>query len=158
MADKRAITARATLRKPVGLVTVQLPNILLLLKVVANVVAHRPLVRRFPRRVVPVVRAILVFAVRLGTAGPRVEDLVGTGDVLRDDEAGVEVAAAEGVFVVVGVGVKGHSHAGLARDDAPVVHEPLKWQVKVVKDRIGVEVDTDVVLLEDLSDDWRFPP
>jgi hypothetical protein len=52
---------------------------------------------------------------------------------------------------VLGVWVVGESHGVVLGVDAPVVHQPLHGEIQLVKEGVGVDEDTDVMLLKDLG-------
>lgn len=92
-----------------------------------------------------------------GAVVPGVEDLVGAGAVLGDDEARVPVDAALVVLVGLGVGVLGHGERRLGRD-APEAEQPLKGHLRLGKVGVAVEEDDKVVRLERLADHGHLDP
>lgn len=156
VADEAALTLGIAVREAVGVGAGQLADVVGV--VVADKGAEAALVGRAAGRVGAELDALGVLAVLLGTAGPGVHDLVRLGVVLRDDEARVEHQLAKLVLVVLAVGVDGEGERVVAGVEVPVVEQPLKGQVEVLEDGVGVEVQARLVVLEDGGDDGGLFP
>lgn len=155
--NELALAARVTLREAVGLCARKGDDIGGGV-VVANVGTEATLVSWLAGTVGAEVNAVRVLAARLRALLPGIEDLVCLLVVLQNDETGVEVNATELVLVVGVLGVEGQSEGVGGGVKTPVVHEPLKGDVKVVNDGIGVHENAGVVVLEDLTNDGRLGP
>ncbi|KAI6752411.1 hypothetical protein HG530_013780 [Fusarium avenaceum] len=118
---------------------------------VADECAETALVGWLPALTVAELGATGELAAFVGAVVPLLEDLVDLLLVLHDHEAGVEEQVAPTVAVVLGVGVVGEGHGVVLGVDAPVVHKPLHGEIQLVEEGVGVDEDTDIMLLKDLG-------
>lgn len=98
------------------------------------------------------------FAAIVGTVIPLLEDLVCLVLVLHDHETSVQEQVSSSVAVMLGVGIVGEGEGVVLGRNAPVVHEPLEGKVETVEESVGVDEDTDVVLLQNLREDGGLLP
>lgn len=154
--DERPDALRPVLKEPIGLGTRQLTNRILVL--VPDVVAEATLVRGVIGLLDAPFGAVGELATVIGACGPVVHHVEGNLVALGDDEARVIVEPALLVVVVLQIRVLGQRNQIFLLVDAPVVEQPLKREVEVMKDRIRVDVDARRVLLEDTAEDGGFLP
>lgn len=156
MLDELSVAARSTLGETVGLSAGKILDVLGV--IVADVGTEATLVGGLSGAVLSELDTVRVLATLVGAVLPLLEDFKGLLVVLENDEASVEVDLVELVHVVLVVRIVGKGERVGIGVELPVVHEPLKGQVEVVEDGIGVKEDAGLVLLEDLGQNRGLLP
>ena len=156
MLNELSVAARLGLGETVGFGARKILDVLGV--VVSDVGTETTLVGRLSGAVLSELDTVGVLATLVGAVLPLLENLKGLLVVLENDEAGVQVNLLELVHVVLVVRIVSESQRVGVGVELPVVHEPLKRQVEVVEDGIGVKEDAGLVLLEDLGQNRGLLP
>jgi hypothetical protein len=156
MLDELSFTSRLALGETVGLSARKILDVLGV--IVTDVGTETTLIGRLSGAVLSEVDTVGVLATLVGAVLPLLENLKGLLVVLENDETSVEVDLVKLVHVVLVGRIVGKSQRVGVGVKLPVVHEPLKRQVDVVEDGIGVKEDAGLVLLEDLGQNRGLLP
>lgn len=156
MLNELSVAARLGLGETVGFGARKILDVLGV--VVSDVGTETTLVGRLSGAVLSELDTVGVLATLVGAVFPLLENLKGLLVVLENDETSVEVNLLELVHVVLVVRIVSESQRVGVGVELPVVHEPLKRQVEVVEDGIGVKEDAGLVLLEDLGQNRGLLP
>lgn len=156
MLDELSVAARSALGETVGLGAGKILDVLRV--IVADVGTEATLVGGLSGAVLSELDTVGVLATLVGAVLPLLEDFEGLLVVLENDETSVEVDLVELVHVVLVVRIVGKGERVGIGVELPVVHEPLKGQIEVVEDGIGVKEDAGLVLLEDLGQNRGLLP
>lgn len=154
--DELTLAARATLRETVALGAREFLDILGI--IIADVGTEATLIGGFTGAVLSELGTLGVGAAIVGTLLPGVHDLKRLLVVLGNDETSVEVDLAELVLVVLMGRIGGKCHGVGVGVKVPVVHDPLKGEVEMIKDGVRVKINAGLVLLENLGHDRGLLP
>jgi hypothetical protein len=156
MLDELSVAARLGLGETVGFGARKILDVLGV--IISDVGTETTLVGRLSGAVLSELDTVGVLATLVGAVLPLLENLESLLVVLENDETSVEVNLLELVHVVLVVRIVSESQRVGIGVELPVVHEPLKRQVEVVEDGIGVKEDASLVLLEDLGQNRGLLP